>query len=113
MGWRERLAGKTGIVTAAGQGIGRATALAFAAEGRACSPPTSRGEAGTIGRRADRDPPARCTDDGAIAAIAEEARAARRVLFNCAGFVHHGTILDADPIEWDASFALNVRSMLR
>ncbi len=32
-------------------------------------------------------------------------------MFNCAGFVHHGTILDADPIEWDASFALNVRSM--
>jgi 2-keto-3-deoxy-L-fuconate dehydrogenase len=33
------------------------------------------------------------------------------VLFNCAGFVHHGTILDVAPVEWDASFVLNVRSM--
>src|SRR2546423_4274193 len=44
------------------------------------------------------------------AALAEEL-GPLDVLFNCAGFVHHGTILDADPIEWDASFVLNVRSM--
>jgi 2-keto-3-deoxy-L-fuconate dehydrogenase len=49
-------------------------------------------------------------DETAIAALAAELPAID-ILFNCAGFVHHGTILDADPIEWDASFVLNVRSM--
>ena len=50
------------------------------------------------------------TEEQAIAALADELGAID-VLFNCAGFVHHGTILDVAPVEWDASFVLNVRSM--
>src|SRR5205085_3840776 len=50
------------------------------------------------------------TDEAEIAALADEL-GPLDVLFNCAGFVHHGTILDAAPVEWDASFVLNVRSM--
>ena len=106
-----RLAGKRALVTAAGQGIGRAAALAFAAEGASVLATDIAEEklvpladALIATRRLD------VTDDGAIATLADEL-GPLDVLFNCAGFVHHGTILDADPIEWDASFALNVRSM--
>jgi 2-keto-3-deoxy-L-fuconate dehydrogenase len=106
-----RLAGKRALVTAAGQGIGRATALAFAAEGASVvatdiAPEKLAGLAGALitTRRLD------VTEDAAIAALAAEIGAVD-VLFNCAGFVHHGTILEVTPAEWDASFALNVRAM--
>jgi 2-keto-3-deoxy-L-fuconate dehydrogenase len=106
-----RLAGKRALVTAAGQGIGRATALAFAAEGASVLATDIAPEKlaplvdALIATR-----PLDVTEDTAIAALADEIGAVD-VLFNCAGFVHHGTVLDVTPAEWDASFVLNVRSM--
>ena len=107
-----RLAGKTALVTAAGQGIGRATAEAYAAEGARVIA-TDINEAalaelakvpGITARRLD------VTDPGAIAALTAEA-GALNILFNGAGYVHAGTILDCDEKAWDFSFNLNVRSM--
>ncbi len=107
-----RLAGKTALVTAAGQGIGRATAAAMAREGAQViatdiNPQLLESLAGTAGittRVLD------VLDDAAIRATMEEAPALS-VLFNCAGFVHNGTILDCDPKDWAFSFDLNVRAM--
>ena len=106
-----RLAGKRALVTAAGQGIGRAAALAFAAEGASVLATdiaedklSSLADALIATRHLD------VADEEAIAALAAEF-GPLDVLFNCAGFVHHGTIIDVAPVEWDASFVLNVRSM--
>ena len=106
-----RLAGKRALVTAAAQGIGRATALAFAAQGASVLATDIAEE--KLAPLADALVATRhldVTDEAEIAALADELGAID-VLFNCAGFVHHGTILDATPVEWDASFVLNVRSM--
>jgi 2-keto-3-deoxy-L-fuconate dehydrogenase len=108
----DRLKGKKALVTAAGQGIGQATALAFAAEGAAVIA-TDIDEskladlpAGVERRRLD------VTDSTAISALAQELGAVD-VLFNCAGFVHHGTILDCADLDWDFSLDLNLKSMYR
>ena len=110
-----RLAGKTALITAAGQGIGRATAIAFAEEGAAVwatdinqesLSQLNREQPGTQTRVLD------VRDTDSVAKIAGEI-GVLDVLFNCAGFVHHGTILDCTDKDWDFSFDLNVKSMYR
>ncbi|KQZ30059.1 SDR family oxidoreductase [Caulobacter sp. Root1472] len=106
-----RLAGKTALVTAAAQGIGRATAEAFRREGASVIAADIRIEPladadDLIVRRLD------VTDRDAIAAIAEEFPQVD-VLYNCAGFVHAGTILDCDEDDWAFSNALNVTAQYR
>lgn len=109
-----RLAGKTALITAAGQGIGRAAALAFAAEGAQVI--ATDIAADTLARLADEAPvrPRRLdvTDPAEIAAAAAEI-GALDVLFNCAGMVHHGTILDCEDAHWERAFELNVRAAHR
>jgi NAD(P)-dependent dehydrogenase (short-subunit alcohol dehydrogenase family) len=111
-----RLNGKTAFVTAAGQGIGRASALAFLREGaRVIATDRSTEHFGDIAHDPDLAPNLTVdsldvTDDAAVQAAAEK-HGAVDVLFNCAGWVHHGAILDTPPADWDASFALNVRAM--
>lgn len=110
-----RLAGKTLLITAAAQGIGRASALACAAEG-----------ARVIATDINTDLLAGLAQSGAGIEVhgldvrdtaAVQALAARVPaldgLFNCAGYVHHGTVLDCDEAAWDFSMDLNVKSMLR
>jgi len=108
-----RLAGRRALVTAAAQGIGRATALAFAAEGAEVIA-TDRDGAKLAELRA----PGLATrtldmlDRAAIAAVPEWA-GPLDIVFNCAGFVHQNTVLSATEEEWDFAFDLNVRSMWR
>ena len=106
-----RLKGKKAILTAAGQGIGRAVAEAFVREGAIVTATDINeklldGLKGAVTRRLD------ATDDTAVKALARELGAVD-VLFNCAGFVHHGSILDCEEKDWDFSFNLNVKSMYR
>ena len=110
-----RLAGKTAVVTAAGQGIGRATALAFLAEG-ATVWATDINEA-ALKTLAAEQPRITCRTLDVRQPAQIEALAADvpepHILFNCAGFVHHGTLLDCSEAEWEFSFDVNVRSMYR
>ena len=110
-----RLKNNRVLVTAAGQGIGRAAALAMAAEGAEVfatdinpeglaqlkSEATGRLEAFELDVRSE----------ASVAAGVEVAQP--DVLFNCAGFVHNGTVLEASDEDWEFAFDLNVRSMLR
>jgi 2-keto-3-deoxy-L-fuconate dehydrogenase len=111
-----RLAGKRCFVTAAGQGIGRAAALAFAAEGAdVVATDVDAGKLADLGAQGDgRIATARLDvrDAAAIAAAAAQAGAVD-ALFNCAGFVHQNTVLGWTEEEWDFAFDLNVRSMAR
>jgi 2-keto-3-deoxy-L-fuconate dehydrogenase len=110
-----RLQDKTAVVTAAAQGIGRASALAFAREGarviatdlnleKLAALTREPGGAGIVTRKLD------ATDSAGIAALATEVGPID-VLMNCAGFVHHGTVLDTSERDWDFSMTLNVKSM--
>ena len=107
-----RLAGKTALITAAGQGIGHATAMAMASEGASVFATdvkpelleSFKGVKGVTARKLD------VLDDAAIARTLDDLPPLD-ILFNCAGYVHQGTILDCTPKDWDFSFNLNVRAM--
>lgn len=106
-----RLKGKTILITAAGQGIGRAAALACLREGARViatdlSEPLLAGLEDAEILRLD------VTDSAAILRLAE-ALGPIDGLFNCAGFVHHGTILDVTDADWDFAFRLNVTAMMQ
>jgi len=107
-----RLAGRTALITAAAQGMGRAGALAFAREGARViatdlSEPLLAKLDGTPGISTAR---LDVLDDAAVQAFVERTGAVD-ILFNCAGWVHQGTLLDCSIADWDRSFELNVRSM--
>ena len=107
----QRLAGKRAFVTAAGQGIGRAAAEAFVREGATVvatdlDERLLEGLAGCRTQRLDMT-------DGAAITAALAAAGPVDVLFNAAGYVHAGHVLDCDEAAWDFSFDLNVKSMFR
>jgi len=108
------LEGKTAVVTAAAQGIGRATAEAFAKAGArvwaADINPAKLAELSAIPGITTRT--LDVTNDAQIRQFAAEAGPVH-TLFNCAGFVHHGTILDCAPDAWNFSLNLNLTSMYR
>ena len=110
-----RLSGKRALVTAAGQGIGRASAIAMAREGaQVFATDVNMDELSTI-REANLENieifELNALDENSVKEGIE--RANPDILFNCAGFVHHGSILEAGDDEWDFAFDLNVRSMVR
>ncbi len=110
-----RVEGKKALITAAAQGIGRSTALAFAREGAHVIATDINEEA--LATLAAENPGIQTRvlnvmDAEQITAAAAEIGAVD-VLFNCAGFVHHGTILDCEDSDWDFSFDLNVKAMFR
>ena len=109
-----RLAGKCALVTAAGQGIGASVVAAYAAEG-ATVLATDINEA-ALAQWDDQKGIATqhldVTDSAQVQQVVAAAGAVD-ILFNCAGFVHSGSILDSDDAEWDFAFDLNVKSMYR
>lgn len=110
----ERLLGKRVLITAAGQGIGRATAELFAAQGAQVIA-ADINEASLKGLDAIRGVTALkldVTNGGAVAAVLADI-GPLDVLFNCAGYVAGGTILECDEKDWDFSFDLNVKAMYR
>lgn len=115
-----RLAGKLIFVTAAAQGMGRASVIALAREGariiatdiRDDLLQSLRDEVIAAGGAAPEIHRLDVTEPGAIESMIGSLPPLD-VLFNCAGFVHQGTILQASDDDWDFSFAINVRSMVR
>ena len=106
-----RLDGKTILVTAAGQGIGRASAIACAADG-----------ARVIAADISGDLLSTLTDmETAVLDVTDAAAVVRLAahvgpldgLFNCAGVVHHGTVLDVKDADWEVAFDINVTAMMR
>ncbi len=109
-----RLMGKTAVVTAAAQGIGRASALAFAAEGASVTA-SDINDAKLEQLRADSGGKIAVVHLDVTDKVAVDALAARvgaiDILLNCAGYVHHGTILDCSEEDWAFSMNVNLRSM--
>jgi 2-keto-3-deoxy-L-fuconate dehydrogenase len=109
-----RLNNKTALITAAGQGIGRATALRFAAEGAQVIATDINAQSlaeladipGITVRRLD------VLDAAAIETLANEIGAVD-ILFNCAGYVANGSLLDGSDTDWELSLSLNVMAMMR
>jgi 2-keto-3-deoxy-L-fuconate dehydrogenase len=109
-----RLAGKTAFCTASGAGIGRAVAIAFAREGaKVIATDIDLGK--LKGLREEGVAETHLLDVRHTASVDKTAKAVGPVdiLFNAAGFVHHGTVLDCTDEDWDFAFDLNVRSMHR
>jgi len=106
-----RLKGKIAVITAAGQGIGRAIAEAFVREGAivwATDRDTDKLEGLSRAKRRKLD----VLSDKAVNSFAEKVGTVD-ILVNAAGFVHHGTVLECDDKDWDFSMNLNVKSMHR
>jgi NAD(P)-dependent dehydrogenase (short-subunit alcohol dehydrogenase family) len=107
----DRLKGKKALITAAGQGMGRAAALAFVREGATVVATDVneklleqyKGNAAVTARKLD------VLDDKAVADFVKGVGAVD-ILFNCAGWVHQGSLLDCSIEDWDRSFSLNTRS---
>jgi 2-keto-3-deoxy-L-fuconate dehydrogenase len=105
------LTGKTAFVTASGQGIGRATALAFAAAGaRVIATDIDAAKLAGLGSAVIQTAALDVLDPAAIARAVADAGPVD-ILFNCAGFVHQGTVLEATDAEWSFAFELNCRSI--
>ncbi len=110
-----RLQGKIALITAAGQGIGRAIAESFIAEGASLIA-TDLAEDKLAGLNAKKRSKLDVRSQSDIEALARDvagAFGALDILVNCAGYVHHGTVLDCADRDWDFSFDLNVKSMHR
>ena len=105
------LAGKVAIVTAAGQGIGRATAERFAQAGARVHA-LDINESTVTQVEGVKATVIDVTDNAAVRDFVDSLDSVD-VLFNCAGFVHNGSILECDEAAWDFSFELNVKSMYR
>jgi 2-keto-3-deoxy-L-fuconate dehydrogenase len=110
----QRLSGKTALVTAAGQGIGRATALAFAREGaRVVATDVNDDALAALAREAALATARLDVTDAATIEAFARAHGPVDVLFNCAGYVHAGTVLDSTDAQWTFALELNLLSMVR
>ena len=110
-----RLLGKRVLITAAGQGMGRAAALAMAAEGaKVFATDINVTGLETLSQENNEIETFKLDVlDPVAIANAPKKTGALTTLFNCAGFVHNGTIMDMSEDDWDFSFTLNVRSQFR
>ena len=111
----QRLQGKLALITAAGQGIGRAIAQSCATEG-ARVVATDVDEKKLEGLKADLRMKLDVRSTQAVESIAARIKSELGpidILVNCAGYVHHGTVLDCSEQDWDFTFDLNVKSMHR
>jgi NAD(P)-dependent dehydrogenase (short-subunit alcohol dehydrogenase family) len=107
-----RLAGKRALITAAGAGMGRAAALAFAREGARVVATDVNADSlkALAGNSSIETAVLDVTDEKAVGAFVA-ATGAVDILFNCAGWVHQGSLTECTPADWDKSFNVNVRSM--